>query len=453
MNVNIFSVCIAIFCLFTSIAYAQTDEENYEKINYSLYDCVEHALANSPRIKAAEDSVRQAEDDIAIARAGFLPKLTAFASRRTIHGLSAEGRADSDYDDQTTVTQGLQLTQTLFAGLTIFNNYQRAILAHQYSLAQLEETRGRLELEVLALFFEMFRALEDVKIYEAHLQSLNTTLQAMTAMLARNLVTYGEVVDIEAEIADTQLKISEYSSLATQKSIELKGLMHFPFERKIEYVALEDESRFNLNMSLGDIREYSIAHRPSVRLARLAVAVVKKDEKMAIGAFAPRLSVTFAYQNHDVDYENMGISITGPYDLDYNKQYLSGMLSFEWDLFQGGKDYYSLRKSRHEISRLNNNLLEQEVLTRTDVEKSYVSYKESLSRQKLAKLYLASAEENFSLINARYEKKLSTKQELMLARSKLQNANSNVSKADVDSKIALVNLYYVMGMPFTYNVM
>lgn len=444
---------ILIIFVFTSFAFAQDSDEIYVKNEYTLNDCVERALVNSPRIKAAEDVVQQAEDDIGIARSGFLPKLTAFASRRTIYGLAAQGRTDSDYDDQTTVTQGLQLTQTIFAGLTIFNNYQRAILAHQYAIAQFEDARARVELEVLALFLEMFRALEDVKIYESHLSSLNATLQAMNAMLARNLVTYGEVVNIEAEIADTKLRISEYSSLATQKSIELKGLMHYPFEKKVVFIPLDENFCFSLDMSLDEIREYSLLHRPSVRLARLAVAVVKKDEEMAMGAFAPRLSFTFAYQNHDVDYKNMGASIVGPYDLDYRKEYFSGVLSLEWDLFQGGRDYYALRKSRHEISRLNNNLLEQEVLTQTDVEKSYVSYKESKSREDLAKLYLASAEENFSLINARYEKKLSTQQELMLARSKLQNASSNLSKAEVDSKIALVNLYYVMGMPFTYNGM
>lgn len=410
-----------------------------------MRDCVALALESSPRIKAAEDAVLKAEAEIGMARAGFLPQLTAFATRKSIQGLSTSGYSDSDYDDQTVQTQGLQLSQTLFAGLSIFNGYQRAVLAHQYALAEKEDALARLTLEVQSTFLDRLRAEEQAKIYTAHLESLETNGRALRAMFAQHMVSYSDVLDVETEIADARQKLSEAQNEVSVKTIELKGLLHIPFENNARFVANTWDVAYMPDLRLEQIREHALKNQPAVRLARLAVSVVKKDRDTALGAFAPRLSLSLSYNKIDMDYEKAGSSLYGDYDRDYVKEYAIGMLSLEWDLFEGGKDYYQVRSLNHEISRLNNNLKDQESMTYTEVEKAFSSFMEARKRSEHAFSFLKSARENLAMTQARLEKSLGTLPELVLARSKLQNAESSLVTTQIDCQQALANLYYAMG--------
>lgn len=414
---------------------------------YSMEECVEHALKHNAGLMAAEDEVRKAEAAIGMARSGFFPQITAFGSRKTIKGLSTVGPSDSDFDNQTTMTRGLQLSQGLFAGLTVFNGYQRAILAHQYALVELEERRATLAVKVRTLFLERQRAVEEVKIYEAHQQSLEMNLRALEAMYARDLVPYGEVLNTEAELASLRQKLSEARSAVAQLSIELKGLMELPFENEILFASPADSLWTNLDMTIDEIRDYALVNRPVLRLSRLAVAIVEKDEAVILGSFMPRLSLSLGYHHQDVDYVEMGSSLFGTFDRDYTKEYFSGMLSLEWELFHGGKGYYQDRQIKHEISRLKHGVREQETLTYTHVEKAYAALSEALSRARQAEVYLKSAHEHMAMSNARMERNLGTLPELEAARARLQSAESNLIKARIDSQLAMANLHYAMGKP------
>ena len=129
--------------LATMVRAAEPSSEVSPQTTYTMRDCVEQALKSSPRIMAAEDAVRKAEAEIGMAKAGFYPQLSAFGTRKMIHGFESEGNSDNDYDDQTTDSYGLQLTQTLFQGLTILNGYQRSVLAYEYALAEKEDALAR----------------------------------------------------------------------------------------------------------------------------------------------------------------------------------------------------------------------------------------------------------------------------------------------------------------------
>lgn len=413
---------------------------------YTLRDCVEMALERSPRIQAAEDAIRKADADVGMAKSGFFPKVKAYASRRTLQGLGSTGYySDSDYDDQSATSQGLQLSQALFAGLTIFNGYQRAVLAREYVVAEKEEAVAGLTLEVQSVFLERLRAVEQAKVYEAHLNSLEVNGRALEAMFAQRLVPYSDVLDVQAEISNARQKLSEAQNSVAVKTIELKGLMQVPFEQKAVFMADDWDAAYMPELTLEQIRIHAFENKPGILLARLAVQVVQKDRDMAMGAFAPRVNLTLSYNKLDMNYEDPGRSLAGEYDRDYTKEYGVGMLSVEWDLFTGGRDYHQLQRVKHEISRLQNNLKDQEALAYTEIEKSYTSFQEARSRARHALSFLKSSRENLAVAQARLDKSMGTLPELVLARSKVQDAESSLVASHIDCQKALANLNYAMG--------
>ena len=412
---------------------------------YSLNDCVQLALERSPRIRAAEDAIRKAEAEIGMAKAGFYPRLTAFGSGKSITGMSSSGNANEDYDDQTILTHGLQLTQTLFAGLTILNGYQRAVLAHEYVLAERNDTTARLALQVQTVFLERLQAVEQAKVYEAHLQSLEINGRALEAMFAQHLVPYSDVLDTQAEIASARQKLSEAENIVAVKTIELKGLMQVPFEQHIAFADTTWDTASIPELDLAEIRAYALSNKPAIVLSRLAIQLVQKDKEVAMGGHAPRVNLTLSYNNVDVDYDDPGISMGREYNRDYRKDYHMGMLSMEWDLFQGGRTYHQVQRIKHEISRLQNNLRDQESMTYTEIEKSYTSLQEARGRARHAMAFVKSSRENLAMAQARLDKSLGTLPELVLARSKVQNAESTLVRSYIDCQQSLADLYYAMG--------
>ena len=122
-----------------------------------------------------------------------------------------------------------------------------------------------------------------------------------------------------------------------------------------------------------------------------------------------------------------------------------GMLSMEWDLFQGGRTYHQVQRIKHEISRLQNNLRDQESMTYTEIEKSYTSLQEARGRARHAMAFVKSSRENLAMAQARLDKSLGTLPELVLARSKVQNAESTLVRSYIDCQQSLADLYYAMG--------
>ena len=412
---------------------------------YTLSDCVQIALERSPRIQAAEDGIRKAESEVGMARAGFFPRLTAFGNAKSLDSIRSSGNSNSDYDDQFTLSHGLQLTQSLFAGLTIFNNYQRAVLALEFAWAQKDETVARLTLEVQSIFLERLQAIEQAEVHKAHLRSLETNGKALEAMFAQNLVPFSAVLDVNAEIADARQKLSEAENAVSVRTIELQGLMHVPFESNDAFEKTVLVNAYEPVMPIDEVRRHALDNNPSIRLAKLGIQIIRKDKDAALGAFAPRVNLTLSYNNIDVDYDKQEQTFAGGYDRDYETGYAVGMLSFEWDLFQGGKDYYQVQRAKHEINRLLNNLNDLESTTHTDIEKSYTLLQEARSRAGHADAFLKSAREKLAMAQARLDKSMGTLPEFMLARSTVQDAQASVISAQIDFQLAMANLNYYMG--------
>lgn len=435
-----------VFISFLVGIFLLPDVLNAGSTPLTLQDCVVTAIKNSPRILAAEDAVRKSEADIGLARSGFFPRISAYGTRKNIVGINSSGASNSDYDDQVDNTFGLQLTQNIFSGLSTVNGFQRALLAHDYAVVDKEDALARLSHDVQVVYYERLRALEDVKIHAAYLESLATSHNALVAMYEHNLITYSEILKNEVEMADSRQKLDEATSLVSSKTIELKGLMQHPFDGDVVLVGSSRNIDAIPELSLGQLRKEALLNNPAIMLAKLAVAVVQKDRDVALGGFLPKISLSLGYNNVDVAYSMQGETIYGTsYERDYSNTYGVGQVGVEWEFFSGGEDYYKVKRLRDEVSRLRNNLRDQETLTYTQLEKSFNSFIECRGRATQSLLFLKSARENLAMTKARMEKKLGTIPEVMLAQSQVQRAESTLKKNILECEIALVSLYYIIG--------
>jgi outer membrane protein TolC len=439
----------------TSLAKSSPDvPANATDAVFTLPECIERALERNPRVLAAEDMVKRAGSETGVARADFLPQASVYTSRDTIKNVWSGGIADDNYEDQTQTTIQLQVSQTLFAGLTIINNYQRSLLNEEYVKAQKAQEAMGLVLEVQTTFFDRLKGLEDVARLQASVERLELNARVVRAFLDKEMIPYSNVLEVEAELADSRQQLSQAENFVAQKTTELKTLIQVPDEMHIDFLGkLEDRVIASLPR-LDDCLSQAQAHRPEITVGEKGLAMAQKDREIAKGRFYPRVSASFSYNERDLDYDEMASSAYGTsYDQDRHNNYYKGQLTLQWDLFQGGRKAYEVQRMRHEISRVENNLRQTRDQVATQVRKSYLALKEARGRIRLTQSFLESARENYDRAISRLHHMVGTILEVLVVEERLRDAEASHVKALADFRVALAELNYAVGRRYGSQMM
>ena len=439
--------------LFTDVSAQVVQDSQAEKEGgqlFTLEQCIERALSRSPRILSAEDAVLGAGSEIGMARADFFPQVSLSASQNKIRNVWTGGLSDSNYEDQRGQTISLKVTQTLFAGLTIFNSYQRSLLNKEMVRAQKVQEEMQLVLDVQTTFFDRLKAVEDVARLTSSVRRLETNAKVVHAFLDKEMVPYGNVLEVEAELADSRQQLSQAKNRVAQKTIELKMLIQVPDEIPVDFEGNLQDAEVRPCPSMKACLDMAFAARPELQAGKKAVDMARKDRQIALGQFSPRVFVSMSYNDHDLDYADPGIAYETEYDKDGHNNYYEGMVILQWDLFEGGKTGYQVQQARHEISRLTNNLRQTRDQVETQVKTSYFSMKEARERIKITETFLESARENYNRAQARLHRMVGTILEVLVVEDKLRDAEASYVEAQADYRIALANLNYSVGRRYSF---
>lgn len=445
------------FVLVTDASAQMSQDDQAEDTKdhqvFTLEQCIERALEKSPSVLAAEDAVRGSSSEIGMARADFFPQVSLYASHDTIDNIWSGGMEDTNYVDQTTQTISLKATQTLFAGLTIINAYQRSLLNKEMVRAQKAQEEMRLVLNVQTTFFERLKALEDVARLTASVRRLETNVKMVHAFLDKKMVPYSDVLEVEAELADSRQQLSQAQNLLAQKTIELKMLIQVPDEIHVDFSGHLQDVEMMPCPPMEACLDMAFASRPEIQVGEKGVEMARKDKQIALGRLYPRLSMSMSYNDHDIDYADPGVSSGYEYDRDGHNNYYKGQLTLQWELFQGGKTRYQVQQIGHEISRLRNNLKETRDQVETQVKVNYFALKEARERIKMTQRFLDSARENYNRALARLHRMVGTILEVLVVEERLRDAEASHVKALADYRIALANLNYAVGRRFGSQMM
>nr|WP_240192165.1 TolC family protein [Desulforhopalus vacuolatus] len=412
---------------------------------FTLEQCIERALSINPRILSAEDAVRSSGSEVGMARADFFPQVALYASNDRINNVWSGGLSDSNYVDQTGRTLSLEVTQTLFAGLTVVNAYQRSLLNREMVRAQKMQDEMQMVLDVQTTFFDRLKALEDVTRLTSSVHRLETNARAVHAFLDKEMIPYSNVLEVEAELANSRQQLSQAENSVARKTIELKMLIQVPDEIPVDFKGNLQDAEVRPCPSMKACLDMAFASRPEIQAGEKGVAIARKDRQIALGRFYPRVSMSMSYNDHNIDYADPGIAYETEYDKDGHDNYYKAQLTLQWDLFQGGKSCYKAQQARHEISRLTNNLKQIRDQVETQVKTSYFSLKEARERIRITQTFFDSALENYNRAQARLHRMVGTLLEVLVVEDKLRDAEASYVKAQADYRIARAHLDYSVG--------
>ncbi len=415
------------FCFFLlTPAYGQ------EALN--LQQTLEKGLKDNPSLQAYKQALEASEYNLKAKRGSFGPSLTTNYSY--LH-LDEEPRSQGQKaGDQDLWTLNLNLSQPLFTGFYLLNDYQKAKLEKEQASLRLKQARIELAYKIEESFFNFLKAQAEVKSALKSTERLKSHLQVVTNFYNVGLKPKIEVLQAQVELSQAeQYLIAAQNQQKTQAAL-LNSLLNIPITQEQNYIG--ELNFLPLNLSLEECLQEAWKNRPDLILAQKSVEIAHKEKKLALSSFYPQVEADFDYYRYGKDPRVNGTKFKDPSQWQVS-------VGLKWNLFESGQSFYKVKQAQSNIFRLESEYQNLKNTLSFEVKAAYLKVQSQKQSIIVAKKGLAEAEEGFRLAQARYEAKVGTNTDVLDAQARLSKAEANYIQAMADYLIALANLNKAMG--------
>jgi len=466
-SLHVFSILF--FCLFFPFFMKGTEiasPSNNNTLLFSLDEAVMCALEHNEAIIAERGVVKEAEAGVMIARAGFLPKISAQGSYTRLAEVPAfempgpgfipvygdyMGYPDTtniigwtigSVDTVNTIAFSMgetenylaraTLTQPLFTWGKILNGYQIAGLNLKAVKENYRKKKNELVFNVTKSFYGIFVLEELSKVTEDAYEQTKRHVDVVEKRYNAGLAS-----DFDLLRAQVQLKNMEPQLIKVGNGLEMaekgfKTILGLPQERVTE---LKGELKYEpFEVDVESLINEAITNRPEIKSLSLRKQMAEKVLSLTKRANLPDVALIANY-----DYKKP-LYFENEWGTDWNVTIVARMPIFT-GLENLGKNKQArerVREVRHYLGMLEN-MVELEVrsvcLKLKEAEKLVESQKENVTQ----------AEKALAIVEKRYELGLATSLEAMDTQLAVTMAKTNYLRALSDYVIAEAELEKVVG--------
>ncbi len=282
-----FSSFLIALCLVVSGTQAQQ--------KWSLEDCIQYARDHNISLKIANLNVTTEEYTLKQKKLNLLPTLNGDASYSYNFGRVV------DPTTYTFVTGKIQTnTFSLSSGVTLFSGFQQQNSIKQQSLKLqssrwgVKATAENLEINIAEAYLQVLLARENVTVATEQLNASKAQLELTRKLVDAGTVAEGDLLEIQAKVANDNLVLVNARNTADQAILNLKLMLNLPpgsdFDILEPQHLEEDISLMDLG-SLEDIIARATANRPTVKKAEYDLMAAERGVAAAKGSYSPRLTL------------------------------------------------------------------------------------------------------------------------------------------------------------------
>lgn len=410
----------------------------------TLREAIAKALAANHRIKAGENMVAAAEEDISIAGSHLKPRLVledrfmrtsnptyGFMAKLNQQRFSMQDFAIDNLNHPRPVNDfqaSVAIEQPLYAPAAVIGTAMSRE-AHAGRAKEQERAREQIVMDTARSYLMALMAREYVQLSEQGLAEAREHKRIAELRYKNGLGLYSDILRAAtALIGAEQRQVSAEKNYAVAR-YSLGLLMASP-----EMVEIVEDT--GLVQPLHDLSVYEAAaeERFDIKALEHNVANAENNIKLARTGYLPTVGLGSSYQINDHD---------SPLGAEGDSWQL--MVKASWELFAGGRTGHEVRKAAHQQAAAREELAGLREAARFQVNEAYLAVIESRKNKELAASALASAEEGQRLVKVRYENSLATMVELLDAQTSLDMARADVVTREREHELAMIRLGFQSG--------
>ena len=376
--------------------------------------CIDALMLNNSELKAGLSTYESVELQEGIARAGFLPQISGSL------GIT-RGNSSSSTSPSTTDTAALTASQNLFSGFQDVGKREQARANTVIAAQTLRSLKAKLSSDLKAAFQSLSYAKEDVTLSQATLLRREENLRLVTLRFESGRENKGSVL-----LSQAYLNQSHYDQLQAQNAVRIARA------QLARILGLDDAARADIQgqvptheppallPSWGEIAQQT----PSIQQAIAQSQSSEASVTIARAQFLPNLNVSSTLDRQDTQFFPRGAN-----------RWSVGM-TLSLPLLNGGKDLASLRSNFAQRSAAEGQLDNSGRLVIAQLEQSYASYLESVSKLKVDQSFQEAALVRAEIARQRYNNGLMTFEDWDVIENDLITRQKNYLQSKKDRVIA-----------------
>lgn len=391
------------------------------KKSVTLDDCYQMSIYRSESLAIdIEELVRlQALYDQAVA--AVLPRITFKGSYTRQEDTGGQGISGSFRLPERTEWR-FNARQPIFSGLREFFAIRQAGSLIESKEHEIRHARLLLYADVAGAFYTVLQLERDVETTRDTLRLAQERLDELTQRHKLNISRKSEVLAQEAEVASTQARIEELKGALAVAWESLKFITGLTEVKELADVAVQPGDLPPVETLVAK----ALDQRYDVKSFRKQVAAAEESIAIARAGYMPSITLESNYYTH-----REGITEDVDWDV---------ILSGEVPLFEGGATAAKITEARSNLRQAQRQL---ERLTRDitlQVNRAYADVKALQSELISLEKAVASAQENYDIVQAEYRQNIVTNIEVLASFNTLQRARLERDRARYQLKLAAIRL-------------
>jgi len=413
---------------------------------FTLNDCLEFALKNSPELRLAQADANIASAERKIVEAKRYPQLNLLSE--WFHYSYSSGPQEIEIipalpvppearirlyrmgSDNTQV--GLNLGKTIFDGGMLRARIAYASNKEKEKTFSLQSIQLEIVYKVKEAFYNVAKAKALLKVAEKFKQNGKKNYDMIETLYQQGIVPQTDIENYKTNLNEAELKLLTAKNSLQQALNSLKLIMGMDLSTPLDILVPEVTSILPLELTTEEeCIKRAFENRPKIKEAEVSIKQAELGIKLAEAVKFPQISANTGYVVHSKDSGGL------------EKFYFR--LNFSLPLFDGGESKAQIQKSKSlletakiQLDRLKTQI-SMEVIT---------SFREVKLKQDSFFLYkekLALAKENLKIKQEKYKNGLSDIKDLEDAELALAQAETEFNNSFYDYQIAIAKLEESIG--------
>jgi len=432
----------------TVLAQAQSsDTLNYfylvenEPSSLTLEQAIQGALEKNHDIIIARNEQEVTRNNATIGNAGFLPRLSLTSGyQHSINDTYIEFAGemppiDRENAQSTQLNGAIELTYTLFDGLSRFYTYSRLQELQRVADAQTQQAIENTVYQVISTFLEVARLQEEVTINQETVALSRERLQRVENRYLFGGSTKLEVLNAEVDLNTDSVTLaqSRLNYANAQRNLNV-----FRGQSPSTIFRTQDNFDVNRQLDLEQLLEQSKQGNAALRLANYNLNAARLNEKVSQASYLPSLNLSGSYgytkQENDANFlilqEQLGFT---------------GGVSLNYTLFDGNVRSTQAQNATIRAENQARSLEQTQLAVQRDLLNAYAVYENSLYLLDQERINLETAQLNFERSESALQLGQIDATAFRDAQLNLTRARKRINDLFYQAKQAEARLYQVAG--------
>ncbi len=415
--------------LSISTTYAQQSQER----KISVDELFSLAKENHPNLAVSKADIAIAKQGVEVAKDAQLPTLNAALQG---YYLGDALILDKDFSNSKRVempyfgnTFSVDASQLIWKGGLVKNGIKAQSLKEELSELNYQSNEQNIKLLVLGYYLDLYKLLNQKSVYQQNIQLAEQRLQNINKFYNQGMVTRNDVIRGELQLSNLKLALQVVENNRQILNKQLTTALGLSESTQI----VPDETLLSNVPKALLMEDYSAfaQNHPTLLMTKKAVDIYETSEKITKAEMMPSLS---AFAGNKLARP---ITTSSP-PLDMYTNGWSAGLSLNFNIDALYKTPKKIKQVRFEKDKAIAQATEAEQMIDVALNAAYIKYNEALSQNNTLGTNKNLADENYRIMNSKYNNQLAILLDLIDASNQKLDAELQFS----NSEISIVYAYY-----------